>query len=139
MRKGIKGPFKMKGFKGFGEGTGKKDSPAKLGFFGGSMGNVMGNLQGTPSSGNTTPSGGGGLAGIMGGLGLPGSSQPSSGGGGTTGAASFIPGASSFSGTVGGSPNATPTPNPGGGGGFRGPRGKRRVARNSRRALRSRR
>ena len=35
MRKKVKGPFKMKKFSGFGEGTGKKSSPAKLGFLGG--------------------------------------------------------------------------------------------------------
>ena len=58
MRQKVKGPFKMKKFSGFGEGTGKKASPTKLGqlfsSFGGSP-QTVGNSGGVaPSSGATT-------------------------------------------------------------------------------------
>tara|TARA_R100001510_G_C7607666_1_gene172202 strand:+ start:660 stop:986 length:327 start_codon:yes stop_codon:yes gene_type:complete len=51
MRKKVKGPFKMKKFSGFGEGTGKKSSPAKLGFIPFTQGyNFMGAMGGSGGS-----------------------------------------------------------------------------------------
>ncbi len=84
------GPFKMKKFSGFGEGTGKKPSPAKLGFLGGLGGNIFGSAPSQTSGGGgslpPTPvsSGGGTLVGslnptpVSSGGGTPPASTPSS-------------------------------------------------------------